>query len=346
MDFNISKVSLKLKGEIQKKINEKTKPLSSLGKLEDTALQVALIQNTLSPQLNNPSLIVFAGDHGICKEGVSAYPQEVTYQMVMNYLNGGAAVNVFCRQNNINIKVVDSGVAFDFVSDMNLIKAKVGYGTKNFLYEPAMSTGECELAIKNGAEITEQVYENGCNVIGFGEMGIGNTSSAAIIINQLIDLPLEVCVGKGTGLADDGVNKKLEILKKSVKKHNSISKDPMAILSTFGGFEIAMICGAILKAAELKMVIIIDGFIVTSALLAAYKMDSAVIDYCIFSHQSDEKGHRYLLEELNVEPLLNLNMRLGEGTGVAVTYPIIQAAVNFLNEMASFNSAGVSGKND
>jgi nicotinate-nucleotide--dimethylbenzimidazole phosphoribosyltransferase len=264
----------------------------------------------------------------------------------MNYLNGGAAVNVFCRQNNINIKVVDSGVAFDFVSDMNLIKAKVGYGTKNFLYEPAMSTGECELAIKNGAEITEQVYENGCNVIGFGEMGIGNTSSAAIIINQLIDLPLEVCVGKGTGLADDGVNKKLEILKKSVKKHNSISKDPMAILSTFGGFEIAMICGAILKAAELKMVIIIDGFIVTSALLAAYKMDSAVIDYCIFSHQSDEKGHRYLLEELNVEPLLNLNMRLGEGTGVAVTYPIIQAAVNFLNEMASFNSAGVSGKND
>lgn len=346
MNFNISKLSLELKGEIQKKINEKTKPLGSLGKLEDTALQIALIQNTLSPQLNNPTLIVFAGDYGICKEGVSAYPQEVTYQMVMNYLKGGAAVNVFCRQSNINIKVVDSGVAFDFVSDMNLIKAKIGYGTRNFLYEPAMSADECELAIKKGAEITEQVYENGCNVIGFGEMGIGNTSSAAIIINQLIDLPLEVCVGKGTGLADDGVKKKLEILKKSVKKHNGISKDPMAILSTFGGFEIAMIYGAIFKAAEMKMVIIIDGFIVTSALLAAYKMDSAVIDYCIFSHQSDEKGHRYLLEELNVEPLVNLRMRLGEGTGVAITYPIIQAAVNFLNDMASFNSAGVSGKND
>jgi nicotinate-nucleotide--dimethylbenzimidazole phosphoribosyltransferase len=345
MDFKISKVSLELKGKIQKKINEKTKPLGSLGKLEDTALKIALIQNTLSPQLKNPTVIVFAGDHGICDEGVSAYPKEVTYQMVMNFLNDGAAINVLCRQNNIGIIIVDSGVAIDFDKNVKLINAKIAYGTKNFLNEPAMSVEECERAIKKGAEITELVFKNGCNIIGFGEMGIGNTSSAAVIINKLTGLPLENCVGRGTGLENDGVKKKLKVLQQAVKKHKNISKDPISILATFGGFEIAMICGAILKAAELKMIIVVDGFIVTSALLAAYKMDNAVLDYCIFSHQSDEKGHKYLLDELKVEALVNLGMRLGEGTGVAVTYPIIQSAVIFLNDMASFNSAGVTGKN-
>ena len=346
MDFKISKMSLELKDEIQKKINEKTKPLGALGKLEDTALQIALIQNTLSPELNNPAIIVFAGDHGICAEGVSAYPREVTYQMVMNFLNGGAAINALCRQNNIEIKVVDSGVGFDFSQNINLINAKIAYGTKNFLHEPAMSVEECELAIRKGAEIVEQVYENGCNIIGFGEMGIGNTSSAAVIINQLTNLPLEICAGRGTGLDDEGLKKKLEILNKVIQKHKNINKGPMSILAVFGGFEIAMICGAILKAAELKMIIIIDGFIVTSALLAAYKINNAVLDYCIFSHVSDEKGHKFLLDELKVEPLVSLKMRLGEGTGAAVTYPIIKSAVNFLNEMASFSSAGVTGKDE
>ena len=329
MNFKISKVPLELKSEIQKKINEKTKPLGALGKLEDTALQIALIQNTLSPQLNNPAIIVFASNHGICAEGVSAYPREVTYQMVMNFLNGGAAINVLCRQNNIEIKVVNSGVGFDFSQNKNLINAKIAYGTKNFLHEPAMSAKECELAIKKGAEIVEQVYKNGCNIIGFGEMGIGNTSSAAVIINQLTNLPLETCAGRGTGLDDVGLKKKLEILNKAIQKHKNINKEPMSILATFGGFEIAMICGAILKAAELKMVIIIDGFIVTSAFLAAYKINNNVIDYCIFSHVSDEKGHKFLLDELKVEPLVSLRMRLGEGTGAAVTYPIIKSAVNF-----------------
>ena len=345
MDFKISKVSLELKDEVQKKINEKTKPLGALGKLEDTALQIALIQNTLSPQLTNPTIIVFAGDHGICKEGVSAYPSEVTYQMVMNFLNGGAAINVLCRQNKIDIKVVDSGVGFDFQPDTNLIDAKIAYGTKNFMQEPAMSAEECELAIKRGAEITSQVHENGCNIIGFGEMGIGNTSSAAMIINQLTGLPLETCAGRGTGLDDNGLKKKLEILNMAADKHRNIKKEPLSILSTFGGFEIAMICGAILKAAELKIVIIIDGFIVSSALLVALKLNNAVLDYCIFSHVSDEKGHKFLLNELKVEPLVSFRMRLGEGTGAAVTYPIILSAVNFLNEMASFNSAGVAEKN-
>jgi nicotinate-nucleotide--dimethylbenzimidazole phosphoribosyltransferase len=345
MDFKISKVSLELKNDIQKKINEKTKPLGALGKLEDTALQIALIQNTLSPQLINPTIIVYAGDHGICTEGVSAYPSEVTYQMVMNFLNGGAAINVLCRQNKIDIKVVDSGVRFDFQPDTNLINAKIAYGTKNFMQEPAMSAEECELAIKRGAEITTQVYDTGCNIIGFGEMGIGNTSSAAMIINHLTGLPLETCAGRGTGLDDSGLKKKLEILNKAADKHRNIKKEPLSILSTFGGFEIAMICGAILKAAELKMVIIIDGFIVSSALLVALKINNSVMDYCIFSHVSDEKGHKFLLNELKVEPLVSFRMRLGEGTGAAVTYPIILSAVNFLNEMASFNSAGVAEKN-
>jgi nicotinate-nucleotide--dimethylbenzimidazole phosphoribosyltransferase len=346
MKFNISKVSLELKEKIQKKINEKTKPLGSLGKLEDTALKIALIQDTLSPNLINPAIIVFAGDHGICEAGVSAYPKEVTYQMVMNFLNGGAGINVFCGQNNIQIKVVDSGVGFDFPENLSLINAKIAYGTKNFLTEPAMSAEQCELAINRGAEIVQQVQSNGCNIIGFGEMGIGNTSSAAVIINQLTNLPLETCTGRGTGLDDKGLAKKREILNRAISNHKVIDKDPVKILSTFGGFEIAMICGAILKAAELKMVIMIDGFIVTSALLAAYKMENAVLDYCIFTHVSDEYGHKYLLDELKVEPLVNLRMRLGEGTGAAVTYPIIQSAVNFLNKMASFNSAGVTGKNE
>jgi len=344
MEFQIQKVSEDLKDAVQKKINEKTKPLGSLGKLEDIALKIALIQKTLIPQLNNPAIVVFAGDHGICSSGVSAYPQEVTHQMVFNFLNGGAAINVFCRQNKINIKVVDSGVNFDFPQNKDLINAKIAYGTKNFLNGQAMSVEECESAIEKGAEIVQSIFNSGCNVVGFGDMGIGNTSSAAVIISLLSGLPIEDCVGAGTGLDPQGVKKKIEILKQAIQNHPNVAKEPVSILTTFGGFEIAMVCGAILKAAGLKMVIIIDGFIITSAFLAAFKMNSNVKDYCIFSHLSGENGHKKILKELQVKPLLNLRMRLGEGTGVAVSYPVIQSAVNFLNEMASFESAAVSNK--
>ncbi|MFO7447019.1 MAG: nicotinate-nucleotide--dimethylbenzimidazole phosphoribosyltransferase [Ignavibacteriaceae bacterium] len=344
MKFNISKVSEELKEDILQKINNKTKPPGSLGKLETLALKICLIQNTLIPELNNPAIVVFAGDHGICSAGVSAYPPEVTYQMVLNFLNGGAAINVFCRQNNIKIKVVDVGVNFDFPPDTDLINAKVGYGTNNFLEQHAMSPDECENAILKGAEIVQAINNDGSNIIGFGEMGIGNTSSASVIMSKLLDLPLQDCAGRGTGLDNDGLNHKIDILKQAVVNHNNIEKSSLQVLSTFGGFEIAAIFGAILKAAELKMIIIIDGFIVTSALLAAYKYNSHVLDYCIFAHTSDEKGHKLMLDKLNAEPLLDLGMRLGEGTGAAVSYPVISAAVNFLNQMASFDSAGVAKK--
>lgn len=344
MKFNIQKVSTELKDAVKKKINEKTKPPGSLGKLEDTALKIALIQNTLSPQIKNPTIVVFAGDHGICSSGVSAYPQEVTHQMVFNFLNGGAAINVFCRQNKINLKVADSGVNYDFPHSENLINAKIAYGTKNFLSEPAMSVMQCESAIEKGAEIVESIFNNGCNIVGFGDMGIGNTSSASVIISLLGKLPIEECVGAGTGLKPQGVKNKIKILKHAIQNHAEVIDDPIQVLSTFGGFETAMTCGAILKAGELKMTIIIDGFIITAAFLTAFKINNNIKDYSIFSHLSGEKGHKKILKELQSEPLMNLEMRLGEGTGAAVSYPLIQSAVNFLNEMASFDSAAVSNK--
>lgn len=332
-----------MKEALLTKINNKTKPPGSLGMLERIALQIGCIQDTLSPSLNNPTIVVFAGDHGIVKEGVSPFPQEVTYQMVFNFLQGGAGINVFTRQNNIAIKVVDAGVNFNFDPHPDLIHAKIDHGTKSYLNEPAMTTAQCNAAIEKGGVIVQEIFTAGCNVIGFGEMGIGNTSSAAIIMSLLCNLPLEECIGRGTGLNDAGLEKKKAILKQAIANH-SFDNTPFNVLTTFGGFEIAMMCGAMLKAAELKMIILIDGFIATAALLVAKGINKQVPDYCIFCHQSGEQGHALMLEHLKAAPLLHLGMRLGEGTGAAVAYPIIQAAVNFLNQMASFESAGVSNQ--
>jgi nicotinate-nucleotide--dimethylbenzimidazole phosphoribosyltransferase len=342
--FNIQPVNSNTAAALTHKINYKTKPLGALGLLEKIALQIGSIQGTLTPALHHPAIVVFAGDHGIVKEGVSPYPQEVTYQMVFNFLQGGAGINVFSRQNGIAIYVVDAGVNFDFEAHRNLIHVKVGHGTKSYLTEEAMTATECSTAIDKGAVIVNGLYVEGCNVIGFGEMGIGNTSSAAIIMSLLCELPLEQCIGRGTGLNDEGMKKKHAVLAAAMAHHVNIEKTPFNILKTFGGFEIAMICGAMLKAAELKMIILVDGFITTAALLVAAGIDKNVLDYCIFSHQSDEQGHALMLKKLKAEPVLHLGMRLGEGTGAAVAYPVIKAAVTFLNEMASFESAGVSNK--
>ncbi|GAA3917699.1 nicotinate-nucleotide--dimethylbenzimidazole phosphoribosyltransferase [Chitinophaga oryziterrae] len=342
--FDIQPVNSNTAAALTHKINYKTKPLGALGVLEKIALQVGCIQDTLAPALHHPAIVVFAGDHGIAKEGVSPYPQEVTYQMVYNFLQGGAGINVFSRQNGIAIKVVDAGVNFNFEAHPDLINAKVGHGTKSYLTGDAMSEAECSTAIDKGAAIVKEICAEGCNVIGFGEMGIGNTSSAAIIMSLLCELPLEQCIGRGTGLNDEGLKKKTAVLTAAMDYHANLDKTPFNILKTFGGFEIAMICGAMLKAAELKMVILVDGFITTAALLVAAGIDTNVLDYCIFSHQSDEQGHALMLKKLKAEPVLHLGMRLGEGTGAAVAYPLIKSAVNFLNEMASFESAGVSNK--
>ena len=332
-----------IKEKLQHKINNKTKPIGSLGKLEEIALQIGQIQNTLTPELKNPTIIVFAADHGLADAGVSPFPKEVTKQMVLNFLNNGAAINVFCKQNDITLKVVDAGVDADFNNNPNLIHAKVANGTKNILENPAMTIDECEKAIESGKEIVENQFKNGCNIIGFGEMGIGNTSSASLLMSKIIGLDIEECTGKGTGHDSEGLKKKKEILKKAFEKYQ-LDFDPIKILSTFGGFEIAMMTGAFLKAAELGMTIMVDGFIVTSALLVAHKMNPEILQNCIFTHSSNEQGHIKMLNYLNVNPILNIELRLGEGTGVAVTYPIIKSAVNFLNEMASFEDAGVSNK--
>ncbi|HCE55645.1 MAG TPA: nicotinate-nucleotide--dimethylbenzimidazole phosphoribosyltransferase [Lutibacter sp.] len=342
--FNISPINYELEDQINHKIDYKTKPLNALGTLETIAKQLCLIQQTLTPTLNNTLLIVFAADHGIAaKNSISPYPQEVTAQMVLNFLNGGAAINVFCKQNNIKLRVVDAGVNFDFAKNTSLINAKIAKGTNDYSMQPAMSKEQCSEAIKKGAELVEQYHNEGTNCIAFGEMGIGNTSSAALLMSGFTKIPIEHCVGKGTGLTIDGVSKKAVILKQ-VQNLHGISKDPLENLKNFGGFEIAMMCGAMLKAAELKMSIIIDGFIVTSALLVAQAIAPNILGYCLFSHVSNEQGHKKMLSYLNATPILQLDLRLGEGTGAAIVYPIIQSAVNFMNEMASFESAGVSNK--
>ena len=343
--FKIESVNRFIQPQLQEKINLKTKPTSALGRLEEIALQIGMIQGTLSPELKNPHIIVFAADHGIAKEGVSAYPQEVTYQMVQNFLDGGAAINVFCRQHGINIKVVDAGVNHDFPKGTDLLDAKIANGTGNFLHKSAMSIQQAEDAIARGAEIVKSMHHDGCNVIGFGEMGIGNTSSASVLMSVLCDIPISECVGRGTGLDDKQIRNKIKILSEAIK-NNRCAKIPIEVLATFGGFEIAQMCGAMLQAAELGMIVLVDGFIATSALLVASKIEQAVLDYAVFCHQSEEKGHQKLLEFMNAKSILNLNMRLGEGTGCAIAYPILKSAVAFLNEMASFENAGVSQKID
>ena len=343
--FLIPPVSSSINVDLKKKIDGKTKPPGSLGRLETLALQCGRIQNSLTPELINPTILVFAGDHGITEEGVSPYPQEVTAQMVLNFLNGGAAINVFCRQNNISLHVVDAGVKTDLPGHAELIKAKIGRGTKNFCKEPAMSLEECERAIDKGAELSRTVPVSTCNVIGFGEMGIGNTSSAAALTQRFTGLPVENCVGKGTGLDDSGLAQKQNIIRQALEKHAEI-KEPQAVLSTFGGFEIAMMVGAMLESAVLKRIILIDGFIAAAAFLAASRIVPEIQQYAVFTHQSDEKGHAEILKYLQAEPLILLGMRLGEGTGAAVAFPILQSAVSFLKHMASFESAGVSGRTD
>jgi nicotinate-nucleotide--dimethylbenzimidazole phosphoribosyltransferase len=343
LDFTINPVSLLLQPDLQAKIDQKTKPLGALGRLETLALKIGLIQDSLTPKLNKPTILIFAGDHGIVESGVSAYPQTVTAQMVANFLAGGAAISVFARQHQLGLLVVDAGVNADLVAHFQLIEAKIAKGTKNFLTHPAMSANQCMKAIQTGAELVLQQHNNGCNCIGFGEMGIGNTSSAALLAHCLSDLPLAQCVGRGTGLDDSQLQNKHAVLQQALNRHKSIKK-PLDVLATFGGFEIAMMVGAYLKAAELGMLIMVDGFIAGAALLVGYKLKQHVLDYCVFSHVSSEQGHQALLAHLNAQPLLNLELRLGEGSGIAVAYPLIQSALLFLNGMSTFADAGVDRK--
>ncbi len=335
--------------EIHAAIDQKTKPLGALGTLETLALQIARIQQTITPKLSKPHICVFAADHGLAREGVSAYPSDVTAQMVINFLNGGAGINVFAAQHGIALTVVDAGVNAEFGTrhNANFINAKIQRGSRNMLQETAMTAEDCALAVQRGREIVRGIHAEGCSVIGFGEMGIGNTSAAALIMHHITQIPLEDCVGKGTGLTEEQMQHKLAILRKVVERHRIKADEhfsPMTILQTFGGFEIAMMCGAMLEAAHLQMIVLVDGFIASSALLIAHAACPQILEYCIFSHESDEQGHKKMLAYLGATPLLRLGLRLGEGTGCALAYPLVASAGAFLNSMATFSSAGVSTK--
>lgn len=326
-----------LDNRIRHLIDNKTKPLGALGQLEELALQIGLIQQTETPSLQNPHLIVFAADHGLAAEGVSAYPAHITYGMVQNFMAGGAAVNVFCRQNGMQLLVCDVGVNGTFAENTeSFVKYKIRPGTRNMLHEPAMTPDECEAAIDAGKTLVNGVSYRDCNVVGFGEMGIGNTSSASLLMHRLTGLPLTQCVGRGTGVDDAGLAHKQAVLQAVADRYAHLT-DPMAVLAAMGGLELAAMVGGMLQATENGMIILVDGFIATAALLAAQELNPAVRAHCVFCHQSDEAGHRLMLERLNAKPLLNLGLRLGEGTGCALAYPLVQAAVGMLNEMASMD---------
>ncbi len=340
LNFNIPPLKSTLSTTLQAKIDQKTKPKGSLGQLESLALQIGRIQNSLTPKLNQPCLLIFAGDHGIVEAGVSAYPQTVTAQMIGNFLAGGAAISVFARQHNLELLIVDAGVNADLKTHPKLINAKIRKGTQSFLNNLAMTAEERDQAMKAGAEQVLRQHERGCNCIGFGEMGIGNSSSAALLMHRLTNLSLVRCVGRGTGLNDVQLQHKVTVLQRALNLHKGAT-EPLDVLATFGGFEIAMMVGAYLKAAELGMLILVDGFIAGTALLVAHRLHPQVLDYCVFSHVSSEQGHQALLHQFNAKPLLNLELRLGEGSGIALAYPLVQSAVAFLNEMATFAEAGV-----
>ncbi len=332
--------SAELAAQLDEAIDNKTKPLGSLGALESLAKQLGLIQQTVSVSVDQPAIIVFAGDHGVVAEGISAYPQDVTWQMVENFLADGAAINVFARQNGAALHIVDAGVNHDFGPRPGLIDRKVAHGTRNFAREAAMTAHECATAMEHCAALVADLPGK---VIGFGEMGIGNTTSAAALMHTLTGIPVAACVGAGTGLSPEGVLRKQRVIEAAAQQHAGVT-EPFDILATFGGFEIAMMTGAMLKAAAMRKTLLIDGFIVSAALLVASRMAPAILDYCVFAHCSDEAGHRRMLEQLGARPLLQLGMRLGEGTGAALALPLLQAAANFLNEMATFSSASVSEK--
>tara|TARA_B100000683_G_scaffold277023_1_gene333429 strand:+ start:1190 stop:2203 length:1014 start_codon:yes stop_codon:yes gene_type:complete len=332
---------MNFRDEIKKLIDEKTKPIGSLGVVETISEKICLIQRTKKPALIDPKIIIFAGDHGIAKSGVSKYPQEVTYQMVNNFLNGGAAINVFSKTSSIELQIVDSGVNFDFKNKKNLIDKKIGFGTNNFIDNKAMTKTQLKNCFESGKDIINKVSKTKTNIIGFGEMGIGNTSSASMIMSYLLKLPLSKCIGTGTGLNTEQLNNKVKILNKAKNFHGAID-DVYKILETFAGFEIVQMCSAILESYEKNMIILVDGFIASSAFLAALKINPKIINNTFFTHRSSEFGHKYLLENINVNPILDLKMKLGEGTGCALAYPIIQNAVNFINDMATFENAKVS----
>ena len=327
-----------LEQRVRQRLDTLTKPIGSLGRLEALALQIALIQHNERPQMIEPQILVFAGDHGLAARGVSAYPSDVTWQMVENFLAGGAAVSVLARQHGLALTIVDAGVRHHFAPRPGLLDRKIALGTADASLGPAMSAEQCTRAIDAGRAV---LRERPGNVVLLGEMGIGNTSAASLLMARLVNAGIGLCVGRGTGLDDAGLAHKLSVLSAVLRQHDAVH-EPLQVLAAFGGFEIAMLVGALLQAATERRVIVVDGFIVGAAVLVAARLAPEVLECCVFAHRSGEAGHALLLRHLGVSPLLDLGLRLGEGSGAALVWPLLTSAVLLLNEMASFESAGVS----
>ncbi|MDP2264290.1 MAG: nicotinate-nucleotide--dimethylbenzimidazole phosphoribosyltransferase [Hydrogenophaga sp.] len=323
---------------LQQLLDNKTKPVGSLGQIERLAQRIGLILGSEAPELQSPQLVVYAGDHGLAARGVSAYPSDVTWQMVENFLAGGAAVSVLARQHGIGLTVVDCGVRHDFAPRPGLVLNKIAAGTADALEGPAMSAAQCRVALASGAALVQDLPGN---ALLLGEMGIGNTSAASLLLSRLAGLDIADCTGAGTGLDAEAVQRKIGILRQVLARHPDAT-DPLAALAAFGGFEIATMVGSVLQAAQERRVIVVDGFIASSAVLVASALQPAVLQCCVFAHRSGERGHALMLAHLKAEPLLDLGLRLGEGSGAALAWPLLQSACAILREMASFEAAGVS----
>ena len=339
--FHINLPDKSIKPALWDKINNLTKPKGSLGRLEELALQIGLIQQTLSPSLRHPQNIIFAADHGIVEEGVSLSPKEVTWQQISNFLHGGAGINFLCRQHGFTLKIVDAGVDYDLPYDKGIINFKVRRGTQNYLHGPAMTKEEADLCLEQGAEIVRHCHEEGSNILSFGEMGIGNTSSSSIWMSYFTGIPLVQCVGAGSGLDTDGVRHKYHVLEQAMQNYQG-DGSAFDIIRWFGGLEMVMAIGAMLQAAEFGIIILVDGFIMTSCILAASRLYPEVLAYAIYGHCGDESGHRLLLDALHARPLLNMDLRLGEGTGAVCAYPLVDSAVRMINEMDNFAHASIT----
>jgi len=335
--FVVPAVSDTLDAEIQRKIDLKTKPQGSLGVVETLAKQICRVQKTLAPKMEACGLTIFAGDHGVVAEGVSAFPQEVTPQMVLNFLAGGAGANVFAKTNGVSVQVVDAGIAGEPLDHPDLISRRAGAGTANFLQEPAMTAGQAKQALGYGIEIGAAMPGQAA---AFGEMGIGNTSSATLIAHKLTGLSVAEVTGRGTGVVDKALDHKRDVLERSAARTGKLKA--FDALREYGGFEVAGMAGGMIGAAQSGKVVLVDGFIATASALVAVGLAPEMRDYLVFSHQSDEAGHKHVLQAMGVKPLLKLDLRLGEGTGAVLAWPLLKAATAMINDMASFESAGVS----
>lgn len=342
--FNIQPLDVTLRPAIQDKIDNLNKPKGALGRLETLAMQICLIQHTLSPSLSHPCHLLLGGDHGIEREGVSVSPREVTWQQMINFTRGGGGVNMFCRQHGFDLRIVDVGVDYDLTPYPSILPYKIAHGTRNFLHEPAMTEEEFEKAINIGVRLVDECQQQGCRVLCLGEMGIANTSPSSIWMHLFTGIPLKECIGAGAGLNSEGIHHKYEVLSQALANYQTSTYRPSTVtpLIYFGGYEMVTAIGAMLRAAELHLVILIDGFIMTACAMATCQLNPHAKDYMIFTHCGDEAGHSLMLRHLGAEPLLRMGLRLGEGTGALCAFPIIDSAVRMMNEMNNFENANIT----